>query len=96
MNFKPFNRHLHVELLEEKENKEDPVFVMPDSYKPPKSPYAIAKIISMSDDCVIDLLPEDTIVIERSTIQEVKGDFETIYLVKENYIYGRFNDETNE
>ena len=95
MDFKPFNKHLWIAPQEEEQTKEEPLFVMPDEYQP-KSPYVIGEILDMADDCTIDLLPGDTIVIERSTVQEIKGDFETIYLVKENYVYGRINDETDE
>jgi len=95
MDFKPFNKHLWIKPQEEKENKEDPLFIMPDEYRPPKSPYVFGSIMDMSDDCTIDLLPGDIIVVERSTIQEIKADFGTIYLVKENYVYGRLENEIN-
>ena len=92
MEFKPFNKHLWIKPQEENQDKESALFVMPDEYKPPKSPYVIGSIIDMSDDCTIDLLPGDIIVVERSTIQEIKADLETIYLVKENYVYGRLGN----
>ena len=95
MEFKPFNKHLWI-IPQEEENKEDPMFIMPNEYQPPKSPYVIGDIVDMADDCTIDLLPGDVIVVERSTIQEIKGDFETIYVVKENYVYGRINNEADE
>ena len=50
----------------------------------------------MADDCTINLLPGETIVVERSTIQEIKGNFETIYVVKENYVYGRLHNEIDD
>jgi len=89
MNFKPFNRHLLIKPQDQKEDKENPLFVMPEEYQPPKSPYVIAKIIDISEDCSIELDVGDTIVVERTTVQEIKADLETIYVVKENYIYGR-------
>lgn len=95
MDFKPFNKHLWITPQEEEQSKEDPLFVMPDEYQPPKSPYVIGEIIDMAEDCTIDLLPGDIIVVERSTVQEIKADFETIYLVKENYVYGRLGNEIN-
>lgn len=95
MEFKPFNRHLQIIPQEKEQDREDPLFIMPEEYQPPKSPYVIGEVISISGDCTIDLDLGDTIVVERSTIQEIKGDFETIYVVKENYVYGRINDETD-
>jgi len=38
---------------------------------------------------MIDLGLGDTVVVDRTTIQEIKLDSETIYVVKENYVYGR-------
>ena len=96
MEFKPFNKHLWIKPQEEEQSKEDPLFVMPDEYKPPKSPYVVGEIIDMADDCTIDLLPGEVIVVERSTIQEIKGNFETIYVVKENYVYGRIKNEAED
>ena len=93
MHLKPFNKHLLIRPQEQEQNKENPLFVMPDEYQPPKSPYVIADVIGMSDDCTIDLRLGDTIVVERTTVQEIKADSQTIYVVKENYVYGRTGDE---
>ena len=96
MKFEPYNRHLWILPIEEvQEDKEAPLFVMPDEYQPPKSPYVIGEILAMACDCEIRLGIGDTIVVERSTIQEIKADSETIYVVKENYVYGRLENETN-
>lgn len=95
MNFKPYNRHILVELQEEEISKEDPLFVMPDDYRPPKQPYAVCEIVSLSEDCSINLNPGDIIVVDRTTLQEIKANLDTIYLVQENYVYGRLDDEIN-
>ena len=89
MQFKPFNKHLLIKPREQEEIKKERLFVVPDEYQPPKSPYVIADVIGMSDDCTISLNLGDTIVVERTTVQEIKADSETIYVVKENYVYGR-------
>ena len=96
MKFEPHNKHHWIQPLDEKEeDKESPLFVMPDEYKPPKSPYVIGEIIEMSKDCTISLNPGDTIIVERSTVQDIKAGSETIYVVKENYVYGRLENETD-
>ena len=96
MKFEPHNRHLWISPKEEvKEDKESPLFVMPDEYQPPKSPYVIGEILAMACDCEISLDVGDTVVVERSVVQEIKADSETIYVVKENYVYGRLEDETD-
>lgn len=90
MHFEPHNRHLWIMPIEsEKEDKEAPLFVMPEQYQPPKSPYVVGDVIGIADDCMIDLSLGDTVVVDRTTIQEIKLDSETIYVVKENYVYGR-------
>jgi co-chaperonin GroES (HSP10) len=91
MHLQPFNKHLLILPLEEEQQTEKPLFVMPEEYQPPKSPYVIADVIGMSDDCSIALELGDTIVVDRTTVQEIKADLETIYVVKENYVYGRID-----
>lgn len=92
MDFKPFNKHLLVLPQEREQAKDNPLFVMPEEYQPPKSPYVICDVIGMADDCSIDLSLGDTIVVERTTVQEIKAETDTIFVVKENYVYGRMND----
>jgi co-chaperonin GroES (HSP10) len=91
MDFKPFNKHLLVLPQQKEQKQEESLLVMPDGYRPPKSPYMICDIIGLADDCLIDLALGDTIVVERTTVQEIKAETETIYVVKENYVYGRVN-----
>ena len=95
MNFEPFNKHILLLPIEEEQNKEESLFVMPDEYKPPKSPYMICEVLAMAEDCTIFLRLGDKIVVERTTVQEIKAELETIYLVKENYVYGRIENEPN-
>jgi co-chaperonin GroES (HSP10) len=91
MYLQPFNKHLLILPREEEQSLDNPIFVMPNDYQPPKSPYVIADVIGMSDDCSIALELGDTIVVDRTTVQEIKADLETIYVVKENYVYGRID-----
>jgi len=95
MDFKPFNKHLWIIPQEEETSKESELFIMPDEYSPPMSPYVIGDVIGMSDDCTIQLDVGDTVVVERTTIQEIKANSETIYVVKENYVYGRLDNEVD-
>ena len=95
MLFEPHNRHLWVIHVEEETTKADPLFVLPDQYKPPQSPYVVCYILGMACDCEISLAIGDRIIVDRTTIQEMKAENETIYVVKENYVYGRICDETD-
>tara|TARA_R110002167_G_scaffold115913_1_gene290570 strand:+ start:195 stop:476 length:282 start_codon:yes stop_codon:yes gene_type:complete len=93
MHFEPHNRHLwFIPKEETKEDKESPLFVMPEEYQPPKSPFVIGEILAMACDCQISLDVGDLIVVDRTTVQEIKAGSETIYVVKENYVYGRLEE----
>ena len=89
MHLQAFNKHLLILPQEQENNKEDPLFVMPTEYQPPKSPYMICDVIGMAEDCSIDLNLGDTIVVERTTVQEIQVETEAFFMVKENYVYGR-------
>ena len=93
MQFKPFNKHLLIKPREQEQSKDDLLFLVPDEYQAAKSPYVIADVIGMSEDCTIALDLGDTIVVERTTVQEIKAQSQTIYVVKENYVYGRTGNE---
>ena len=94
MHFKPFNRHIVVDLIEERE-KDEGLVVLPSDYKKPASPYAKAIVIEASEDSKFHgtLFANDTVLVERRMLQKVEISEHTFYLVLENYIYGRINDE---
>ena len=50
-------------------------------------------VLGISKDCSIDIDIGDRIVVERRMLYEVKALGETNYLVLENYVYGRLQDE---
>ena len=90
MYLEPHNRHLLVLPIEG--NKENQLFVLPEDYKKPESPYIMCDILGISTDCKIDLNIGDRIIVERRMLSEVKAMGETNYLVLENYVYGRLKD----
>ena len=91
MYLEPKNRHLLVHLIDDE--KKDVKFVLPDEYKVPESQYVVCDVLGMSEDCKVSVTIGDRIVAERRMIQEIKALGETNYLVLENYIYGRLQDE---
>ena len=92
MYFEPKNRHLLVLPLETQE-EEKSVIVLPEDYKRPESPYVSCDVLGKATDCKVEVEVGDTIVVERRMIQEIKAASETNYLVLENYVYGRLQDE---
>ena len=91
MYLEPKNRHLLIHPVSEE--KKDMSFVLPDDYKTPESRHIVCDILGVSVDCNIDVSIGDRIVVERSMLQEIKALGETNYLVLENYVYGRLQDE---
>ena len=94
MHFKPFNRHIVVDIIEEGEEKKGLV-VLPTDYKKPQSPYVKAVVDKVSEDSKFHgkLFKNDTVLLERRMLQKVEISEYTFYLVLENYIYGRINNE---
>lgn len=91
MYLEPKNRHLLVLPIEEKNEKS--TILVPDDYKKPQSPYVTCDILGKADDCTVTANIGDRVVIERRMLCEVKAMGETNYLVLENYVYGRLQDE---
>ena len=93
MHFKPFNRHLVVDLIEEETKKDDSVIVLPTDYEKPQSPYVKAIVIEVSSDSKLGdwLQALDTILVERRMLHKIEIDDSTFYLILENYVYGRID-----
>ncbi len=89
-----YNRHVLVELVEEEEEEQQSLIALPQDYKKIESPYKVVKVLQKSDDCKLFLEQGDLIVIERRMLTEIEIKGEKNYLVLENYIYGRLDDET--
>jgi len=89
-----YNRHVLVELVDEEEEKQESLIALPQDYKKQESPYLVVKVLQISDECKLFLEPGDLIVIERRMLTEIEIKGQKNYLVLENYIYGRLDDET--
>ena len=89
-----YNRHVLVELVEEEEEEQQSLIALPQDYKKTESPYTVVKVLQISDECKLFLEQGDLIVIERRMLTEIEIKGEKNYLVLENYIYGRLDDET--
>lgn len=97
MNFIPFNRYILVEPIEEEEQEQNVTIVLPENYTKPLSAYLKCRVISVSRDSRLSSLLSkgDLIVIERRMLCNVDITEKPVYLVLENYVYGRYTDENN-
>ena len=89
-----YNRHVLVELVEEEQEEQKSLIALPQDYKKTESPYVVVRVIQISDECKLFLEQGDLIVIERRMLTEIEIKGEKNYLVLENYIYGRLDNET--
>tara|TARA_B100000282_G_C31353660_1_gene318982 strand:- start:192 stop:479 length:288 start_codon:yes stop_codon:yes gene_type:complete len=89
-----YNRHVLVELVDEEEEKQESLIALPQDYKKVESPYLVVKVLQVSDEGNLFLEQGDLVVIERRMLTEIEIKGEKNYLVLENYIYGRLDDET--
>ena len=90
MKFQPVNRHVWIKVLEdEKEQKYDSnKILLPEDYKPANLPHAICEVIGVADDCNINIIENDKIVVENNMINNVKYNNDIYSIILENYIYG--------
>ena len=93
MKFNPKNRHLWIQPHEEEDDKDNTLKILvPTDYEKPKSPYLAATILALADDCRISSVDKgDCVVIERRMLHNVEIGGKNIYLVLENYVYGRID-----
>lgn len=93
MQFIPFNRHLTVNVIEEEKKVDNSVIVLPSDYEKPLAPYVKAEVVSVAFDSKFydSLNVGDTIAIERRMLHKIEFEGESIYLILENYIFGRID-----
>jgi len=93
MQFTPFNRHLVINVIEEEKKVDNSVIVLPSDYEKPLAPYVKAEVVSVAFDSKFyeSLQVGDTIAIERRMLHKIEFEGESIYLILENYIFGRMN-----
>jgi hypothetical protein len=86
---------LVVDLIEEKTEEQESIVVLPSDYKKPASPFVKALVIDVAEDSKFrdTLKLNDVILAERRMLHKVEISEYSFYLILENYIYGRINNE---
>ena len=98
MQFKPMNRHLLIEFLNEEteaSEQDDLGIVLPETYKPKQEHYAAVRLLACANDCnsVGDLKKNATLLVESSMINEIRFKDETYQIILENYVIGRIRNQ---
>ena len=88
MNFKPMNRHLYVTPIKSEEEDQS-MIILPSDFQKPESPYVICDVLYKAEDCEIGVNAGDRIIVENRMLHQIFVNGETIYIVLQNYVYGR-------
>ena len=86
--FEPHNRHLWVELIEEKKEEKKSAVLLPEDYKPRKSEFAVVKLKDGAPDCTRRWVRGENIIVERQMIRKINLEDKTFYTILENYVLG--------
>jgi len=94
MQFKPMNRHLLIEFLDEEASppeEDDLGIVLPETYKPKQEQYVAVRLLACASDCnnVGDLSSDATLLVEASMISEIQFKGEAYQVILENYVIGK-------
>ena len=96
MQFKPMNRHLLIESLDEQEEIEenDLGIVLPETYKRKQEQYIPVRLLGFASDCnsLGDLVENSIFLVEASMINELKFKDNTYQVILENYVLGKIRD----
>jgi co-chaperonin GroES (HSP10) len=87
----PFNRHLLVTPIEDKEEKEQSTVLVPEGYKS-KPRHGRVKVLEKAEDCKIPVSVGDILIVNSSMIEEVTVSTATYSLILENHILGRVKE----
>lgn len=93
MDFTPFNRFIRVVPMEEQQEEDHRMIVLPDDFQRPQDPYLVCEVLDVSRDVKLELHVGTKIIIERRMLNEINVKGKTIYLVLENYVYGRIDND---
>ena len=92
MQFKPCNRHLLVDPLEEDQIEQTGI-LLPDDYKS-KNPFGVGQVTARSTDCTLEAFKGEKVVYSTNMLQNIIIGGKEYFLLLENYVLGIIH-ETN-
>jgi len=90
--FKPYNRYMLIEMIEEPEEQQTGV-LLPEDFKPEQSECAVVKVLDYALSCDLLWIRGELAVVERNMIREIKVKNNTYLVILENYVLGAINEE---
>ena len=94
----PFNRHLLIDLVDERTDKdnESSGILLPEDYQKKVEKFAVAEIVEISEDCSLNLLEGDFVVVDRAMVDSIHIRDMSFNLILENYVFGRVDEEEHD
>ena len=91
MKIKPLNRHLVVEKIKEKKEKNS-AFILPEGYESSIEKYSVVKVLDIAEDSKLKVSwIGREVIVETSMLLEMAGSI----LILENYVYGLINEKAH-
>ena len=92
--FKPVNRYIQVKINKPEQDLDEYGIVLPDDYSPKEERYIIADVVSCATDVRFhfEMVEGKKIVIDRSMVEEISINNETISIILDNYVVGLLDD----
>ena len=90
MQFKPFNRHLVLEPVENEAYEKKSTILVPDDYVQTVAAHEMYKLIDVADDCgkVTNLHIGHYVIVNNCMVEKIKVHGVIHYLLLENHVYG--------
>ena len=86
--FKPVNRHILIEKVDNTESEQDSLIVLPETYKPQEERYILVSVAGSASDVRFDLSQGDQLVIDSSMIEEISIGGTIYNVILDNYVMG--------
>ncbi len=85
--FTPVNRHIWIEIPAE-EPGEEPLIVLPEGFKLPEERYMEVKAVCAASDIRFNVIPETTLIVDRSMIEQISVGGTIYNIILDNYVVG--------
>lgn len=93
MEFRPRNKYLLVELVEEKKPEDKTSgFILPSDFKPVET-HKVVKLVSASRDSSFAPSTGNLMLVPVNMLEEIKAMGQTLYLIPESAVYGVFYEQ---
>ena len=88
--FEPLNRYIQIDLGQPSPHETAAGVLLPEDFKPTEERHAVASVVAWSNEVrFADKLSRDhQILIDKSMIENVECDGDTISLILDNYVLG--------